>query len=97
MVFESRRTSESRIHGVRFRAGWKIYVQYAFMRLTGISRADIEAAGDFLNYGITWDDAERVSTLLHSDPDVIEQMRALEATHLSLTARLEDLRATLAV
>jgi hypothetical protein len=49
---------------VRFSAGWQIYLQYVLMRLGGRSKEAIIAGGDFLNYDITWDDAERVFTEL---------------------------------
>lgn len=52
---------------VRFRQAWQIYLQYAILRFTGNTKDTIIAGGDFLNYGITWDDAERVFTELASD------------------------------
>jgi hypothetical protein len=80
---------------VRFRAGWRIYVRYAFMRLNGVSRADIEADGDFLNYGITWDDAERVSTLLAGENAIMAEVRTLGTAHDALLAKVEELRTIL--
>lgn len=49
---------------VRFRSGWLIYLRYVVYRLFGLTRDQIEAAGDFLNYSITWDDAEGVFAAL---------------------------------
>jgi hypothetical protein len=40
-----------------FRAAWAILFRYAVMRFGGIPQADIIARGNFLNYGITWDEA----------------------------------------
>ena len=45
----------------RLRPAWEIYFRYFLLRSSGHSVDDVKAAGDFLNYGITWEDAERVS------------------------------------
>jgi hypothetical protein len=58
---------------VRFRQGWQIYLQYAILRFTGNPKEQILAAGDFLNYGITWDDAERVFSELKNDPAIAQE------------------------
>ena len=45
---------------VSFRQGWRIYFRYVVMRFAERSKEDIIRDGNFLNYEITWDDAERV-------------------------------------
>jgi hypothetical protein len=82
--------------GVRIAQAWRIYAEYCFLRLSGTSRESIEGGPDFLNYGITWDDAERVATLLESDAEVREQMQALGEMHEALLRRVDELRAMLA-
>jgi hypothetical protein len=59
---------------VRFREAWDIYLRYVILRATGWSQKQIEAQGDFLNYGITWDDAERVYTDLAKEPPFVTNM-----------------------
>jgi hypothetical protein len=56
---------------VRFRDAWAIYLRYIILRATGWSERRIEGHGNFLNYGITWDDAERVYTELQKDPEFV--------------------------
>jgi hypothetical protein len=51
-------------------AAWSIYLRYFVMRASGLSQSQIKAGGDFLIFGITWDEAERVFGVLSSDPQV---------------------------
>ncbi len=76
---------------VRFRDGWVIYFKYAVMRFGGISQEAIIAGGDFLNYGITWSDAERVFTELSADTSVALDISMLFRIHESLAQRLSAL------
>jgi pimeloyl-ACP methyl ester carboxylesterase len=62
---------------VRFRQGWVIYLRYFVLRIFGNSKEQVTAQGDFLNYDITWDDAERVFTEVSGDPLVAKQTSAL--------------------
>jgi hypothetical protein len=39
----------------------------------GAIQDQVIAGGDFLNYGITWDDAERVFTELSGEPTVAQE------------------------
>jgi pimeloyl-ACP methyl ester carboxylesterase len=80
---------------VRFRAGWAIYLEYAIMRFGGRSKADIIAGGDFLNYDITWDDAERVFGELSRDGSVTNQFAELFASHQRLINAVNAIAATL--
>jgi hypothetical protein len=45
---------------VRLPQGWHIYLRYILLRFGGFSKEAIISGGSFLNYLITWDDAERV-------------------------------------
>jgi hypothetical protein len=58
---------------VRFPAGWGIYLRYVILRFSGMSKAQVIAGGDFLNYDITWEDAERVYSQLSSDPLIAQR------------------------
>ena len=69
---------------VRFREAWKIYLKYAIMRFDGKSKDSIIAAGDFLNYEITWDDTERVFTQLFNDPQIRHEISGVLALHKGL-------------
>jgi hypothetical protein len=66
--------------GVRFRQAWQIYLQYSILRFTGNTKDTIVSGGNFLNYGITWDDAERVFTELANDPTVAQETATLFAS-----------------
>jgi pimeloyl-ACP methyl ester carboxylesterase len=58
---------------VRFRQAWIIYLRYVILRAAGQSKDQVIAGGDFVNYGITWDDAERVFTELSGEPTVAQE------------------------
>jgi hypothetical protein len=58
---------------VRFPQGWQIYLRYAISRFSGLSKDQIIAGGNFLNYEITWDDAERVYNQLSGDPQITKR------------------------
>jgi hypothetical protein len=83
--------------GVRFPQAWRIYVRYAFMRIGGATREAIERGGNFLNYGITWDDAERVAGSLQNDAEVTGRIEALGTSHENLLRDISELRRILAV
>jgi len=56
---------------VRFMHGWDIYLYYFELRALGYTPDRIQnEGGSFLNYGITWNDAERVYGLLSKNPDI---------------------------
>ena len=66
--------------GVHFRQAWQIYLQYAVLRFTGNTKETIIAGGNLLNYGITWDDAERVYTELANDQIIAHETAKLLAS-----------------
>jgi len=80
---------------VRFRAGWAIYLQYAIMRFGGRSKQDIILGGDFLNYDITWDDAERVFNELSKKDDVRQRFAQFFAAHQRLINTINAIAASL--
>lgn len=63
---------------VRFRAAWSIYFRYFLLR-SFIPRDEIMAAGNFLNYDITWDSAEKIYAELSSDKSISQEMNALSS------------------
>lgn len=66
-------TRIGRIVVVRFRQAWQIYLRYVILRAAGQSKDAIMAQGNFLNYDITWDDAERVFSELMNDPSLHQE------------------------
>jgi hypothetical protein len=69
---------------VQFRAGWQIYLKYVLMRFSGASKEAVVARGDFLNYDITWDDAERVFGALSQDGPLSSRISDLFGLHKRL-------------
>lgn len=77
---------------VRFRSGWKIYLRYVIMRFAGHSKEAIIAGGNFLNYDITWDDAERVFTELSNEEPVYFEASELFTQLKGLNQALSSLK-----
>jgi hypothetical protein len=63
---------------VRFRQAWQIYLRYVILRTSGHTKEAIIGGGNFLNFDITWDDAERVFSELSSDPPVKEETENIQ-------------------
>jgi len=72
---------------VRLELGWEIYLRYAILRFTGHSKEELRAGNDFLNFSITWDDAERVFAELSNDPAVTQKNTELK---LSMNKVIEE-------
>ncbi len=73
--FENEATTEiGKIVTVRYRAAWSIYFRYFLLRSYGLTEQQIVDGGTFLNYGITWDDAEKVFTGLTRAPAIGQAM-----------------------
>ena len=70
----------------RYRQAWRIYLRYSLFRFAGLNREQIEAGGAFINFGVTWEDAERVYGALSSDPDISAAMKNALATQNSVVA-----------
>jgi hypothetical protein len=77
-------SSISGMVSVRFQAGWQIYLEYVLMRFGGVSKDAVVAGGDFLNYDITWDDAERVYGALSRDGPLSSRVSDLFGLHKRL-------------
>lgn len=75
---------------VRFPAGWQIYLTYCLLRVNN-SKEQIIAMGSFLNYDITWDDAERVWLLFQANKEINDQILALLSTRSDLFQRAHDI------
>ena len=80
---------------VRFRQGWAIYLGYVIQRFGGASKEQIIAGGNFLNYDITWDDAERVYRELSSDQLIAKTLADLFAKHQGFVATINALKASI--
>jgi hypothetical protein len=80
--------------GVPFRAAWQIYVKYAIYRFAGNSMETVKSWGDFLNFGITWEDAEKVFSKLINDKSTAARTNRVFEMHSNLVQEiysLEDL------
>lgn len=75
---------------VSFRAGWIIYYKYIIMRFAGASQEEVVAGGNFLNYSITWNDAERVFSELSNDKTVNAAISGLFSLHSDLSNALKE-------
>ena len=70
--FENEATIQiGKIVSVRFRqAWWTVYFRYFLLRSGGLTQQSIIDGGSFLNWGITWDEAERVFNDLTKNPTI---------------------------
>lgn len=78
---------------VRFSAGWEMYLQYAILRFSGHPKDQIAKGSNFLNYSITWDDAERVYIELANDPSITEGFQDVLSRYEGFTQTVERLAA----
>src|SRR5579863_766295 len=80
----------------KFPAGWTLCLQYVILRFYGRTKESIIAGGNFLNYGITWEDAERVFVVLSADPSInqafTEQIKLYEKTSDTANKIAADLK-----
>jgi hypothetical protein len=77
--------------GVRFAVAWRIYLRYALLRFAGAPQEKIISWGSFLNYGITWEGAERVFADLAADAAVSSEVEELFRLHEQLSQRVSSL------
>ena len=81
---------------IRIGALWKpslapamqIHVRYSVMRFAGNAPDRISTGVDFLNYGITWESAEKMFQKLSEDPSLGTQVSALFQSHGKLVEGL---------
>jgi len=78
-----------------FLAAWRIHQRYVMFRLLGASQEQIIAWGNFLNYSITWDSAEKVFERVSGDSAITEEASKLAASHERLSAIVIELTASI--
>lgn len=76
---------------VRFRQGWAIYLKYCLLRFCGRDPQEIQGGGNFLNYEITWQDAERVYQTLAGDALIGMRMHGLLNAHGDMNSAVQGL------
>lgn len=77
---------------VRFLEGWRIYLRYAYLRFSGQTANQVSAGNNFLNFSITWEDAERVVTELARDPQTARRFASVFEQHQAFTKDIEKLK-----
>lgn len=86
--FENEATIQiGKIVSVRYReAWWAVYFRYFLLRSGGLTQQQIIDGGDFLNYSITWDEAERVFNELTKNPAIGPAMAEKFSSQQSILA-----------
>jgi len=76
--------------GDRFnsKAIWQMYFDYALPRFFGNTKEQIITWGNFLNYGVTWEETERVFSILLSKPELASQIDKLDESIALITQNL---------
>lgn len=69
---------------VQFSHGWSIYFRYFMLRAAGLSQRQIIEGGNFLNYGITWEDAEDIFNKLMNDDEICKKVTDNVSMHTSM-------------
>ena len=77
-----------------FPAAWQILKKYALYRFCGMTKEQIMALGNFLNYGITWDRAENDYQRVSSDTQLSEQSAEIDSIHDRVCGALSGLKAS---
>ncbi len=74
--FENEATTQiGKIVSVRYRQAWlEVYFRYFLLRSDGLTQQQIIDGGSFLNWSITWDEAERVFNELTKNPAIGQAM-----------------------
>ena len=75
----------------------RIHFKYSVMRFAGHSSGEISAGVDFLNYGITWDNAENIFEKLSDDTSVCSLISTVFQAHGKLIEEVNDLIASTAM
>ncbi len=76
---------------VRFYGGWLIYLNYFVMREGGNTQQQIEQGPNFLNYGITIADCERVYQALSDDKVLMAGYQDNQAKYKDLITQASDI------
>jgi len=61
------------------------------MRIGGLSKEQVIKGGTFLNYSITWDDAEKVFVSLSDNGTAFSEVKAVLKEHRELELRVTQL------
>ena len=77
---------------VQLHQGWAMYLKYCILRLRN-SKEEIKAMGNFFNFGITIDDAEKTCLTLQVDKSVHDEWAAMLITQGQLFNRAHDILA----
>src|SRR5262249_3067635 len=77
---------------VRFAEGWRIYLRYGLLRFIGHSDEQSSAGNSFLNYDVTWAEAERVYGDLAKDPALARGFANVFAQQNAFRQDVEALR-----
>lgn len=78
-----------------FPAAWRILLRYAVLRLFGMSREQIVAAGNFLNYSITWERAENEFERISQDEQISKDAAEIDSSFESFGKAVAELKASL--
>jgi hypothetical protein len=81
---------------VEFPRAWQICLRYVEMRYAGHTKEAIISGGTFLNYGITWDEAERVFILLFQQQNYNGRFSTLLSMHKTMSESISRIRNLLA-
>ena len=74
-----------------------IHARYCVLRFAGVSADELSVGVNFLNYGITWDRAEKVFQQLATDKSLSERFEELLRVHAEMSAAVKDLTAKVGV
>jgi hypothetical protein len=77
---------------VRFEQGWRIYLKYAILRFAGQSADQVSAGSNFMNYEITWGDAERVYRQLSSDAVISKRFASVFSQNRTFAKDFDTLK-----
>jgi hypothetical protein len=84
-------TKIGNIETCRYRASWVIHFKYSVMRYAGMSIEDIQNQGEFLNYGITWESAEKVFYALQEGGSMEQLINPILEKHKEFAVSFSEL------
>jgi len=81
------------IIGDRFnsKAVWRMYFEYAVPRFFGRAKEEIISWGNSLNYGVTWDDTERIFLTISEEQSLTVQVAELDRMLAAMAEELSSL------
>lgn len=80
--------------GDRFNSAavWEMYLRYALPRFFGKTKEEIIAWGNYLNYGVTWDQLEKGFATLYAESELKSQAHELENKIATMSESLSAIR-----